>query len=150
MSKYILHNFNLLREKDFSLKINNRSFLYADGFFESIKIINSNCFNLKCHFDRIKKTANFFKMDIDFSCSELKHTLESLIIKNAIIGGNLRVVFYRESKGKYFPEENTISFVVEIEKSNNGFLFNKNGLKLGVFKEMRKDKSKFSNYKTTN
>jgi len=150
MSKYILHNFDLLRERDFSLKINNRSFLYADGFFESIKVINSNCFNLEFHFERIKKTVAFFKMDIDFSFSELKNILESLIIKNKIIGGKIRIVFYRESEGKYFPEENTISFVAEIEKSNNGFLFNKNGLKLGVFKEIRKDKSKFSNYKTTN
>ena len=150
MSKYILHNFDLLREEDFSLKINNRSFLYADGFFESIKVINSICFNLEFHFERIKKTADFLKMDIDFEFSELKKILESLIIKNAIIGGNLRVVFYRESEGKYFPEENAISFVAEIEKYDNGFFFNENGLKLGVFKEMRKDKSHFSNYKTTN
>lgn len=150
MSKYILHNFDLLREEDFSLKINNRSFLYSDGFFESIKVINSICFNLECHFDRIEKTSKFFKMDIDFSCSELKKILEILILKNEIIGGNLRVVFYRESEGKYFPEENKISFVAEIEKLDNGFLFNENGLKLGMFKEMRKDKSKFSNYKTTN
>ena len=150
MSKYILHNFDLLREEDFSLKINNRSFLYADGFFESIKVINSICFNLECHFDRIEKTAKFFKMDIDFSFSELKKILESLIIKNAIIGGNLRVVFYRESEGKYFPKENKINFIAEIEKSENSFTFNKNGLKLGVFTEMRKDKNKFSNCKTTN
>ena len=150
MSKYILHNFDLLREEDFSLKINNRSFLYADGFFESIKVINSNCFNLEFHFERIKKTVAFFKMDIDSSISQFEDLLDKLIDKNEIEGGRIRIVFYRESEGKYLPKENKLSFIAEIEKSNNGFLFNKNGLKLGVFKEIRKDKSKFSNYKTTN
>ena len=150
MSKYILHNSDLLREKDFSLKINNRSFLYADGFFESIKVINSNCFNLESHFNRIINTAAFFMMDINFSFSEFKLLLNKLIEKNEIVGGRIRMVFYRESEGKYLPNENKIGFVAEIEKSENSFTLNENGLKLGLFTEMRKDKSKFSNYKTTN
>ena len=150
MSKYILHNFDFLREEDFSLKINNRSFLYSDGFFESIKVINTNCFNLESHFSRITKTAEFFKMDFDFSFSELQNTLDNLIEKNKIVGGRIRMVFYRESEGKYFPKENKLSFVAEIEKSENSFTLNEDGLKLGLFTEMRKDKSKFSNCKTTN
>ena len=150
MSKYILHNSDLLREKDFSLKINNRSFLYADGFFESIKVINSNCFNLESHFNRIINTAAFFMMDINFSFSEFEYFLDKLIEKNEIVGGRIRMVFYRESEGKYLPNENKIGFVAEIEKSENSFTLNENGLKLGLFTEMRKDKSKFSNCKTTN
>ena len=150
MSKYILHNFDLLREEDFSLKINNRSFLYADGFFESIKVINTICFNLESHFNRIKNTAELFKMNIDFSVSQFKNSLDMLIDENKIVGGRIRMVFYRESEGKYFPKENKINFIAEIEKSENSFTFNENGLKLGVFTEMRKDKNKFSNCKTTN
>jgi len=150
MSKFILHNADLVTEENSSLSINNRSFLYADGFFESIKVINSSCFNLAQHFNRITETAEFFMMDINFSFSEFKLLLDKLIEKNEIVGGRIKMVFYRDSKGKYLPIENKISFVAEIEKSVNGFTLNENGLKLGVFTDMRKDKSKFSNYKTTN
>ena len=69
MNKFILHNADLVTEENFSLSINNRSFLYADGFFESIKVINSSCFNLVQHFNRITETAEFFMMDINFSSS---------------------------------------------------------------------------------
>ena len=36
---YFKENSELLREETFSLTINNRAFLYADGFFETIKVI---------------------------------------------------------------------------------------------------------------
>jgi branched-chain amino acid aminotransferase len=150
MNKFILHNHDLLREDSFSLKINNRSFLYSDGFFESIKVINSRCFNLETHFNRITKTAELFKMKISFSFSELQSLLDNLIVKNKIVGGSVRMVFYRESEGKYFPEKNKMYFVAETETSSNSFNLNKNGLNLGLFAEMRKDKSKYSNCKTTN
>ena len=80
MNKFILHNNDLLREDRFSLKINNRSFLYSDGFFESIKVINSRCFNLEAHFNRITKTSEFFKMEISFSLSELQNLLDIFIL----------------------------------------------------------------------
>jgi branched-chain amino acid aminotransferase len=150
MNKFILHNHDLLREDSFSLKINNRSFLYSDGFFESIKVINSRCFNLETHFNRITKTAELFKMKISFSFSELQSLLDNLIVKNKIVGGSVRMVFYRDSEGKYFPEENKMCFVAETETSLNGFNINKNGLNLGIFTDIRKDKSKYSNCKTTN
>lgn len=150
MNKFILHNNDLLREDRFSLKINNRSFLYSDGFFESIKVINSRCFNLEAHFNRITKTSEFFKMEISFSLSELQNLLNIFIEKNKIVGGMIRMVFYRDSEGKYFPKENKICFVAETEISLNGFNLNKSGLNLGIFTDIRKDKRKFSNYKNTN
>ena len=76
MNKYILHNSELLREETFSLTINNRAFLYADGFFETIKVINSRCFNLDIHFRRVVRTAEYLKIDIEFSFLEFKLLLD--------------------------------------------------------------------------
>ena len=89
-------------------------------------------------------------MEISFSLSELQNLLDIFIEKNKIVGGMIRMVFYRDSAGKYFPKENKICFVAETEISLNGFNLNKNGLNLGIFTDIRKDKRKFSNYKNTN
>ena len=149
MSIYILHNQDLLRKEEFTLKIDNRSFLYSDGFFETIKVINFKCFNFSYHYKRIEKSCNLFKFNFNISESVLNTLLEKLAKKNNIVGGRIRVVFFRDSGGKYLPLNNSSSFVAEIESGENYFSFNKNGLEIGLYTEIKKGINSFSNCKST-
>ena len=62
MSKYILHNQDILLASNACISFDNRSFLYGDGFFESIKVINSRCFNIEAHYDRIINSSKIFNI----------------------------------------------------------------------------------------
>lgn len=150
MSKYILHNQDILLASNACISFDNRSFLYGDGFFESIKVINSRCFNIEAHYDRIINSSKILKIDWNVSLSNLEDLLCSLIEKNNIIGGRLRLVVYRNSGGKYLPERNDASIIANVEQSENKFTLNKEGIRLGLFSEAYKEKNSFSNLKTTN
>ena len=149
MSKYILHNHDLLMKEEFSLRIDNRSFLYSDGFFETIKVINFKCINFSYHYNRIEKSCNLFKFNFNVSESVLNTLLEKLATENNIIGGRIRVVFFRESGGKYLPLNNSSSFVAEIESGQNSFSFNENGLEIGLYNRIKKGINPLSNCKST-
>ena len=149
MSKYILHNHDLLMKEEFSLRIDNRSFLYSDGFFETIKVINFKCINFSYHYNRIEKSCNLFKFNFNVSESVLNTLLEKLATENNIIGGRIRVVFFRDSGGKYLPLNNSSSFVAEIESGQNSFSFNENGLEIGLYNRIKKGINPLSNCKST-
>ena len=149
MSIYILHNQELLRKEEFSLQIDNRSFLYSDGFFETIKVINFKCFNFSYHFKRIKKSCDLFKFNFNISETHLNTLFEKLAKENNVIGGRIRVVFFRDFGGKYLPLNNSSSFVAEIESGENYFSFNKKGLEIGLYTQIKKGISPLSNCKST-
>ena len=149
MSIYILHNQDLLRKEEFSLKIDNRSFLYSDGFFETIKVINFKCCNFSYHYRRIEKSCNLYKFNFNISETNLNTLLEKLVKENNVIGGRIRVVFFRDSGGKYLPLNNSSSFIAEIEPGENYFSFNKNGLEIGLYTQIKKGISPLSNCKST-
>ncbi len=149
MDKYILHNQDLLRNEEFSLKMDNRSFLYSDGFFETIKVINFKCFNFTNHYKRIENSCNLFKFNFNISEADLNTLLEKLAKENNVIGGRIRVVFFRDSEGKYLPLDNASCFVAEIESDENNFSFNKNGLEIGLYTQIKKGINPLSNCKST-
>ena len=149
MNKYILHNHDLLMKEEFSIKIDNRSFLYSDGFFETIKVINFKCVNFSYHYNRIEESCNLFKFNFNISESVLNTLLEKLATENNVIGGRIRVVFFRDSGGKYLPLNNSSSFVAEIESGQNSFSFNENGLEIGLYNRIKKGINPLSNCKST-
>lgn len=149
MDKYILHNQDLLRKEEFSLKMDNRSFLYSDGFFETIKVINFKCFNFTNHYKRIENSCNLFNFNFNISESDLNILLDKLAKENNVIGGRIRLVFFRDSGGKYLPLDNSSSFVAEIESGENYFSFNKNGLEIGLYNQIKKGINPLSNCKST-
>ena len=149
MNKYILHNQDLLRREEFSLQIDNRSFLYSDGFFETIKVMNFKCFNFSYHFKRIENSCNLFKFNFNISETHLNNLLDELAKENNVIGGRVRVVFFRDSGGKYLPLNNSSSFVAEIEAGENSFSFNENGLQIGLYNRIKKGINSLSNCKST-
>ena len=55
----IFHNEKFINEDQLTIKSSNRAFNYGDGFFESIKVINSNLFNFSIHYSRYKLSCNF-------------------------------------------------------------------------------------------
>ena len=146
----IIFNQQILRKEEFQISIANRAFLYGDGLFESVKIINGKPFNLDVHLKRLFSAALLLHLEINVSRNDFQDDIELLIRENKIKkGGNLKILVFREEGGKYFPQNNNASCLIMSENfDKNLFSLNKQGLKLGLFKTQLKPMNKLSNYKT--
>ena len=146
----IIFNQQILRKEGFQIPIANRAFLYGDGLFESVKIINGKPFNLDVHLKRLFSAALLLHLEINVSRNDFQDDIEILIKENNIKkGGNLKILVFREEGGKYLPENNQASSLIMSETSDkNSFSLNKKGLELGLFKTQLKPMNKLSNYKT--
>ena len=146
----IIFNQQILRKEEFQISIANRAFLYGDGLFESVKIINGKPFNLDAHLKRLFSASLLLHLEINVSRNDFQDDIEILIKENNIKkGGNLKILVFREEGGKYLPQNNNASCLIISENSDkNLFSLNKKGLELGLFKTQLKPMNKLSNYKT--
>ncbi|MBT8326748.1 MAG: aminotransferase class IV [Bacteroidia bacterium] len=85
----------------------NRGFLYGDGFFESIRIVDGNMPLLTFHLERIYDALEIYQIYPNFDVSEefiqgIAETYEP--------NGILRINFFRDGEGRYTPESNGLAF----------------------------------------
>ncbi len=149
MSK-VIFNHKIINKKDCKISLENRAFLYGDGLFESVKIINGKAFNLEAHLNRLFAGALLMNLKIVASKNDFRNDIERLLIKNKITkGGSLKILLFRDEGGKYLPENNQTSCLI-ISKFSDKILFtlNKKGVELGLYKTQLKPINKLSNYKT--
>ena len=146
----IIFNHKILNKKELTFSIDNRAFLYGDGLFESIKIINGKPFNLEAHLKRLFSASALLDLQINASKKDFINNIDFLIKENNVTkGGNLKIIVFREEGGKFLPENNSTSFLIMSKESeNNLFKLNKNGLDLGLFRDQLKPKGELSNYKS--
>jgi branched-chain amino acid aminotransferase len=147
---FALLNNQLTEEKDLRLTNKNRGFLYGDGFFETIKIFNKKPFNLENHFDRIIYSADLLDIKFTLSVLDLNKSILILIEKNNIKSGSVRISVYRNSKGKYFPEENASSILINSRNDINDVFVERSFINIGFYKENLKSPSPLSNLKSLN
>ena len=147
---FALLNNQLTEEKDLKLTNKNRGFLYGDGFFETIKIFNKKPFNLENHFDRIIYSADLLDIKFTLSVLDLNKSISILTEKNNIKSGSVRISVYRNSKGKYFPEENTSSILISSKSDINDVFIERSFINIGYYKENLKSPSPLSNLKSLN
>lgn len=117
MKKYIFKNQKLIEEKQATISIRERGFLFGDGIFETLKIIDGKIFDFTGHKARIIKALKILKFSADISSLE-KNSLE-LIQKNKIKNGILRISISRGigSKG-YLPtyESEALTIIETLEE----------------------------------
>jgi branched-chain amino acid aminotransferase len=150
--EFIILNRNLSLLSDLKLLASNRAFLYGDGVFETIKVVSGKVFNFAAHFERLKKSLEFLDIDCNISSTELLSLIEKLLSKNNINNsGRVRISFYRDSNGKYLPDNNKGSFIIQSFINDvNYFELNKSGLSLGFYNEQKKNSGSLSNLKSVN
>src|SRR4051812_24342624 len=103
--KYLLHNAKLIKENEFTLNADNRAFLYGDGLFETIIVINNEILYAEDHFERLSSgmRALFIELPKSFSLDSFKN--EILKLCNTFTEKSLRIKFqiWRKPGGLYAP-----------------------------------------------
>jgi len=87
------------------VSINDRGFMYGDGLFETMRVVNDRPFRMAQHLERLMHGADFLKIKCRFTPGELQQFAEQLIEKNQMPDAILRVVLTRGSGERgYTPQ----------------------------------------------
>lgn len=151
---YVFHKGEFLSDASATIAKDNRAFRFADGFFESMRIVNGKALYLESHYARIKATAAALKIHPteDFSLDSLRSQIQELLQRNGITaGGRIRITFYRKSTGFYLPKQDEMTYFIEAEPlPDNEFVLNSTGRLVDIFMDFKKEVNKLSVFKTLN
>lgn len=154
MSNFINHNGNIVSSDQPVITVNNRSFRYGDGLFETMRIANSKPLFVKDHLQRLAKGAEVFKMQLSekFTPPFIESIISELAQKNNVtINGRVRLSIYRNHGGYYAPTDNTVSYVLEVYPlEDQGYVLNSKGFTIDMFTEFKKPHSALSSIKSAN
>ncbi len=136
-------NDELLPLHEATVSIQNRSFRYGDGIFESIRVVHKNIPFFHLHYQRLIAGLNALQIEIPnhFNKFYIKSKLIDLIAANKIESdARIRLTLYRQGEGNYTPENNRLGYLMECTPlASEGYSLNKQGLMLDIFYQYQKD-----------
>lgn len=154
MSK-VIYNGVLIDSKDGAITSENRAFLYGDGVFESIRVMDGRPCFIDNHFNRLKMGLEVLsiKAKDDDIFEVIEKDILKLIEKNEIIeGGRIRLTVSRSSAGFYRPEdEDGLDYLITATAlPENSFALNEKGLIVDIYTDFRKQINRMAYFKTLN
>ena len=144
----VFRNSEFINEKDLVIKNSNRAFNYGDGFFETIKIINTKPFNFHAHYDRFSLACEVLKLKNEHTLSSLLSVINHLINQNNLINGSVKMHVSREEGGRYQPKHESCELMINT-CSGLGFKHN-TPISLCIFSDEVKTMGRLSNIKSVN
>lgn len=144
----ICFNGKFYDEDEGVLPINNRSYKWGDGLFETIKVYNGKILLDNYHLDRLflgLRVLQIHYSDADFSAARLHQLIHSLVNQNGLtLAARVRLAVFRN-------ENNTVGFTIEATALKPGHdEWNKEGQTIGLYPYARKSLDVFSGLKTAN
>jgi len=131
--------------------LRNRGFGYADGFFETIRIVNGRPLYLDLHFGRILDSCRGHKLIVapDFTLDRFAESIHELTeAKQIKAGGRIRATFFRDGGGRYTPEQDDVRWFAEAQSlPDNDFVLNTKGFTVDIYPEMKKPLNPLANFK---
>lgn len=88
-------NGKFVPEEKAVVSVFDRSFLYGDGLFETIRIFNGRLFHWEQHVERLRQGAGFLKIKRPFTPAQLHEFAVRLIAKNKMPNCLLRLTLSR-------------------------------------------------------
>jgi branched-chain amino acid aminotransferase len=148
-------NFNgTILDTELQLSVSNRSFLYGDGAFETLKIVNNKILFLEDHYFRLMASMRIIRMQIpmSFTMEYLEEQILNLVAKdNLQDSARVRFTVFRNEGGFYSPTDNSVSFVIVVSKlENKHYLFSNAAFEVDLYKDFSVSKQLLSSLKTNN
>lgn len=88
-------NGQFLSEAEAVVPVNDRGFMYGDGLFETLRVVNGRPFRMAQHLERMTRGADFLKIKPPFTPRELEKIAGQLIEQNQMPDAILRVTLTR-------------------------------------------------------
>jgi Branched-chain amino acid aminotransferase/4-amino-4-deoxychorismate lyase len=136
------------------LKLQNRSFCYGDGLFETIHAYGTEPRHFTLHYKRLTKSMDLLGMikPIYFEEEQLYELIVKLLNKMRIFSSaRVRLSVFRKEGGYYTPETDNISFAIEATPLEvDKYQLNEKGLFIDLYTEYKKSINALANIKSAN
>ena len=148
-------NFNgTIVEQEDNILTHNRAFLYGDGVFETVKVLNSKILYLEDHYFRLMASMRVVRMEIpmNFTMEFLEEQILSLVNQNGIASSaRARITVFRNNGGLYLPSTNEISYLIHaISLNNQNYIAYTDTYEVDLYKDFYVTKQLLSSIKSTN
>ncbi len=145
-------NFNgkIISKNNFQLNYKNRGFNYGDSIFDTSKYLNNEILFLEDHYFRLMASMRMLRMKIpmnftlDFFKNEILKTIQANNLTN---NARSKFTVFRNEGGLYTPNNNTVSFIIEVEQIK---VNNKSNYEIDLFKDYYVNSDLLSTLKTNN
>ncbi len=148
-------NFNGdILDSELQLTVFNRSFLYGDGVFETLKIVDNRILFFEDHYFRLLASMRIIRMQIpmSFTLEYLEGQILELVNRQQIQeAARVRLTVFRNEGGFYLPTVNSVSFVIQASRlPNKLYAAPKKSFETDLYKDFVVTKQLLSTLKTNN
>lgn len=148
-------NFNgKIVEREENILTQNRAFLYGDGVFETLKIVNNKILFLEDHYFRLMASMRVVRMEIpmNFTMEFLEEQVLSLVKQKGIsASARARITVFRNDGGLYLPKTNEVSYLINaIPLEDTAYALKSGEYEVDLYKDFYVTKQLLSSIKTTN
>jgi branched-chain amino acid aminotransferase len=148
-------NFNgNLIEREENILTQNRAFLYGDGVFETLKIINNKILFLEDHYFRLMASMRVVRMEIsmNFTMEYFEEQVLKVVQENNLsASARARITVFRNDGGLYLPKTNEVSFLIHTTALENTlYTLKASHYEVDLYKDFYVTKQLLSSIKTTN
>lgn len=146
-------NGNIVAQDD-NILTQNRAFLYGDGVFETLKIVNNKILFLEDHYFRLMASMRVVRMEIpmNFTMEYFEQQVLSLANQeNISSSARARITVFRKDGGLYLPKNNEVSFLIHATAlESTSYAINTGEYEVDLYKDFYVTKQLLSSIKTTN
>lgn len=148
-------NFNgTIAASETNLLVNNRAFLYGDGVFESMKIVDKKILFLEDHYFRLMASMRILRMEIpmNFTMEFFEREILDLAEANVCVdSARVRITIYRNEGGNYLPDHRAVSYLINCSPlENKMYSIDSKSYEVDLYKDFYITKQLLSTLKTTN
>jgi len=146
-------NGNVIAQDD-NILTQNRAFLYGDGVFETVKIVNNKILFLEDHYFRLMASMRVVRMEIpmNFTMEYFEEQILKVVQENGFsTSARARITVFRNNGGLYLPQTNEVSFLIyatSLEKAS--YALNESHYEVDLYKDFYVTRQLLSSIKTTN
>ncbi len=155
MDNFIFFNGKITLLSKTFIPVNDRGFLYGDGFFETLRSYKNEYLDFDFHFKRMIKTAKFLNIDFTYSKEYFLTNIKKLQQENGLDGRDsycrITITRGKDPYGPSIKKEHQPTLVIEI-KPLPQYVIDKSqkGVNTTILYSFKKEKNVLYNYKTLN
>ena len=155
MDNYVFFNGKITPLSKTFISINDRGFLYGDGFFETLRSYEDRFIDFNFHFKRLEKTAKFLNIKINFTKEYILENIKKLKKENGLNGKDcycrITITRGRDPYGPSIKKDYNPTILIEL-KPLPQFIIDKakKGVNATILQTFKKEKNILYNFKTLN
>ena len=152
---FFMINFNGdILDSELQLTVSNHSFLYGDGVFETLKVVDNKILFFEDHYFRLLASMRIIRMQIpmSFTLEYLENQILTLVNQQNIQNSaRVRLTVFRNEGGFYSPTVNSVSFVIQAnELPSKLYAIRNDSFEVDLYKDFVVTKQLLSTLKTNN